>query len=112
MKTLRPFHYNERTLKPLQAAVADYPWEFIVEQCISMKGEIRNRRKLEFKIRWAGYDESNDTWEPWDHVKNNDAVQLYLYNHPNPRVRKLVNKSFIPPSERNEEESEDNMSID
>jgi hypothetical protein len=115
MSRLRPFEYDPKTLTPLQAAVADSTDEFIVQECLSMRGNPRDKRTLlEFKIRWAGYGPEDDTWEPWEFVRDCDAVQLFLYEHPNPRVRKLAKSSFVPPAQREpefeEEASEDDAS--
>ena len=98
---LRPYEYDPRTLKPLQVAVTDRPGEFLVQECLPYRGDLReNRKQLEFLIRWAGYGPENDTWEPWDHVKGNDKVLTFLYNHPLPRARRLVPKSYVPPDQR------------
>ena len=108
MSRLRPFEYDAKTLTPLQVAVTDSADEFIVQECLSMRGDTRGKRtQLEFKIRWAGYGPEDDTWEPWEFVRDCDAVQLYLYSHPNPRIRKLAKSSFIPPSNRAPEDSEE-----
>ena len=102
---LRKFEYDERTLTPLQVAVTDFPDEFIVEECLNMRGDTREKTKLEFNIRWAGYGPEDDTWEPWEYVRDSEAVQTYLFKHPHPRVRKLAKKGYLPPSERNVEYS-------
>jgi hypothetical protein len=93
---------------PIEAAVTDVPDEFIVEKCLAVKGDPRNqRRKLQFRIRWAGYDESNDTWEPWECCYNNDQVRRFLLAHPNPRFRRLVPSDYIPPKEHDIEDEGD-----
>ena len=105
---LRQYQYDERTLKPLEVAVTDVPDEFIVEKCIGMKGNPRGpKRNLKFRVRWAGYGPEDDTDEPWEHVRNNDAVLTYLLNHPNPRVNRLVPPGYTPPHLREAEEEED-----
>ena len=79
MSNLRPFLYDERTLTPLQAVVTDSLEEFVVEKVVDFCGNSHNKRSdMSFKIRWAGYGESDDTWEPWDGVKSNVAVHRYL----------------------------------
>jgi hypothetical protein len=105
---LRPFLYDERTVTPMQVALTDTLDEFVVEKILEMQGDPRTSRKaLKFKVRWAGYGPQDDTWEPWDFVKNNDQLQLFLYNNSNARIRALVNKDFIPPHLRKDNESED-----
>ena len=115
---LRQFEYDPRTLTPLQTAVTDLPDEFVVQECLSMRGDPRKRKsQLEFKIRWAGYGPEDDTWEPWEYVRDSDAVQTYLYQHPNPRVNRLLPKGYVPPEQRgddisvedNAEESDNNL---
>ena len=39
------------------------------------------RRALEFRIRWAGYDASYDTWEPWPGLRSNEVVHAYMRTH-------------------------------
>jgi hypothetical protein len=91
MSQLRPFLYDERTCTPLQAAVADTLDEFVAESVLRMRGDPRKTRKnLEFRIRWAGYPQEDDTWEPWEHCKDSQAVQAYLREHKNPRLRRLA----------------------
>jgi hypothetical protein len=88
---LRPFLYDERTCTPLQAAVADSLDEFVAEMVVGMRGNTRGKRTdLSFKIRWAGYGEADDTWEPWDHCKDSFAVQAFLRAHTEARIRRLA----------------------
>ena len=113
VSNLRPFHYDPETLNPIEEAVTDYPDEFIVQECLQMKGDPRKAKsQLFFKVRWAGYGPEDDTWEPWDHVRDNDMVHEFLYNHPSQRVRKLLPSSYIPLKEREPvvSDEEDNLS--
>jgi hypothetical protein len=91
MSQLRPFLYDERTATPLQVAVTDSLDEFVAESVIRMRGDTRSSRKdLSFLIRWAGYGESDDTWEPWEYCKDSHAVQKFLRAHSEARVRRLA----------------------
>ena len=88
---IRPFLYDERTKTPLEVALTDTLDEFVVEKVVSMHGNTRRSRKeLEFRIRWAGYGPEHDTTEPWSNVKDSFAVQSYLREHPDPRVKRLA----------------------
>ena len=91
MSQLRPFRYDERTCTPLQIAVTDTLDEFVAESVIKMRGDTRSKRSdLSFLIRWAGYGEADDTWEPWEFCKDSDAVQKFLRAHSEPRVKRLA----------------------
>jgi hypothetical protein len=99
---LRQFLHDERTLTPLQARLTDSLDEFVVEKVIEMKGDIRKSRKdLSFLVRWAGYHEFDDTWEPWAHCQGTLAVQAYLRAHPNKRVQRLATP-LKPPADNAE----------
>ena len=91
MSQLRPFLYDERTATPLHVAVTDTLDEFVAEYVIRMRGDTRGSRKdLSFLIRWAGYGESDDTWEPWEYCKDSHAVQKFLRAHSEARIRRLA----------------------
>jgi hypothetical protein len=109
---LRPFLYDERTCTPLQAALTDTLDEFVVEEVIRMRGDPRRSRKdLEFKVRWAGYGPNDDTWEPWEHCRDSDAVQQFLRAHPNRRVQRLA-KPIEAPQADEQEDANSEMSED
>jgi hypothetical protein len=91
MSLLRPFLWDERTLTPMQAAIADSLDEFVAESVLRMRGNTRGKRTdLQFLIRWAGYGEADDTWEPWEYCKDSEAVQRFLREHPERRIQKLA----------------------
>ena len=94
---MTPFLFDERTPPPAHVAATDSFDEFVVEKVIQMRGNPRGRKdQIEFKVRWAGYGEADDTWIPWKDGRSATAVQLYLRDHPNPRVRRLGMKNFDP----------------
>ena len=94
---IRPYLYDERTLLPAQVAATDSFDEFVIEKVVEMRGNPRKAKdQIAFKVRWAGYSEADDTWVSWKDGRDNTAIQLYLHNHPNERIRKLVKKGFDP----------------
>ena len=109
MTQLRPFLFDERTGTPLAAAVSDTLDEFVAEKVIKMRGDTRKKRTdLVFLIRWAGYGEADDTWEPWDHCKDSHAVQVFLREHAEKRVQRLakpIDDAFVE-IDRNAHESD------
>ncbi|MBT4362110.1 MAG: DDE-type integrase/transposase/recombinase [Candidatus Marinimicrobia bacterium] len=105
VKTLRPFLHDERTMTPLQVAVTDTLDEFVAERVVRMRGNTRRSRKdLSFLIHWAGSDDSDDTWEPWENCKDSHAVQNFLRDHKEARVRRLAKPIPALPDDLVEEE--------
>jgi hypothetical protein len=74
IKELRPFYHDPSTIDPKEIA-RHAIGEFFVDSFIDIKGD-RNpktnrffKTNLFFKVRWEGYDESYDTWEPYKELK-------------------------------------------
>lgn len=45
------------------------------------RGNRNDKTNMEFKVRWAGYDESEDSWEPWKELRNTIELHEYLRTH-------------------------------
>lgn len=83
-------------------------------------GQRKRKGTIEYKVRWSGYDEGDDTWQPADQleVEVPDVVQQYLSNRPGPRQSPRIHAAApavpaIPEEKSNEEaESEDENEVD
>jgi hypothetical protein len=71
-----PFLYDPKRTNTLKVATHDVD-EFHIEMILSHRGRFTNKRDLEFKVRWTGFDETFDTWEPWKNLR--DVSQLHDY---------------------------------
>jgi hypothetical protein len=72
--------------------------EYLVEEVLEMRGEAdpKRLRQIEFLVKWMGYDQSFNTWEPYTGLRNNVKLHEFL---------RKENKSFLIPAEhRNVEE--------
>jgi hypothetical protein len=80
---LRIFNHDDNTndtsLLPIIATDND---EFIVESIIDHTGSIKKKSQLQFRIRWKGYDEHDDTWLSYAKVKDLVALDSYIIDHP------------------------------
>jgi transposase InsO family protein len=74
---LSPFEYDPLYTDPRLVANVDKE-VFDVECILAHRGNLHRKSTLEFRVRWAGYDETSDTWEPWKHVRDNEQLHLYL----------------------------------
>ena len=80
-----PFRYNPNIVDP-DAIALHAAQEFVVEDIISLEGTKNknkryNRTNLRVKVRWQGYGESEDSWEPYTELKGNVKFLKYCQRH-------------------------------
>jgi hypothetical protein len=75
-KHLQPFEYDPAFVNPVDIA-RHANGEFVIDKIIDIRGN-RNKWKrylrtdLELLVRWSGYDESNDSWEPYKEIRKTE----------------------------------------
>ena len=74
---LRPFNYDPAYTSPLTVAQHNEQ-EFTVESIIAHRGSRNRRSSLQFKVRWAGFGETCDSWEPYKSLMHVDKLHDYL----------------------------------
>ena len=78
---LKAFKYDQMDTDPVDIARAEQN-EFLVENILEHRHDGSKRRTCyEFLVKWAGYDNSDNTWEPWEYVRDNKQLIKYLYTH-------------------------------
>jgi hypothetical protein len=77
---LKAFEYDQMKTDPLDIARKEKD-EYVVEKVLEHKGSGKTRKTLFFLIKWEGYDDSDNTWEPWEGVKDNQELLKYCYTH-------------------------------
>ena len=87
---LHPAHVHPYILDPNRTNHADVAQhatqEYIVEKILQINGHTNRKNEylktgLEFKVRWAGYSESEDSWEPYSQLKYNIKFIEYCNAH-------------------------------
>jgi len=56
------------------APVVQEPEEYVVDSII---GERSINDKIEYLVKWAGYDDKDNTWEPYEHVADTEALDRW-----------------------------------
>ena len=87
---LHPAHVHPYILDPNRTDPADVAQhvtqEYIVDKILQINGHTNRKNEylktgLEFKVRWAGYSESEDSWEPYSQLKYNIKFIEYCNAH-------------------------------
>ena len=87
IKATRPFIMDPDRVNPVEIRRRDTD-EFMVERILEhvddTPAHIRHKplkNSLQFKVRWLGYGEKHDTWEPWKTLANNICLHRYLHDN-------------------------------
>ena len=74
---LKQFQYDPTKTDPTDIARRDN-LEFFVEKIISYKGDLNKVSTLTFYVKWLGYDDTHNTFEPWKELKDNIKLHEFL----------------------------------
>ena len=89
--SLKKFEYNKDRVDPRQVAMKEAN-VFDVEKIIEHR--CKNPKRIstyEFRVRWMGYNEADDTWEPWSELRDNEFLHKYLQDH---NLQRFIPKKF------------------
>ena len=91
ISSLTKFEYDVNEVDPRLIANRDSQmWD--VEAVIAHRGDPKgSKRQLFFLIKWVGFDASQNTWEPWENVRDTAALQAYLTEK---KLRSLIPQKF------------------
>ena len=87
---LKKFIFNPIRTSPSDVARKDY-LEFFVESILSHTGNTKILSTLEFKVKWLGYDETHNSFEPWKNLRNTEQLHQYLLTQ---NLKHLIPKQF------------------
>jgi hypothetical protein len=74
---LRPFLFDPERTSPHTVAQHNEQ-EFVIESVLGHRGDRNRRSTMEFHVRWAGYGEAHDSWEPFKALLHTDKLHDYL----------------------------------
>jgi hypothetical protein len=79
-----PSNITQSDIHALAAADHD---QYVVDEIVDMKGDPKKKKSLQFLVKWKGYDNDDNTWEPYSNVRDLIALQNYLDNHPDIKIK-------------------------
>ena len=86
---MKQFLYDPNLIDPVDVARRDH-MEFFVESIVSHRGNL-NRSTIEFLVKWRDYPESENSWEPYSNLRNNEILHDYLKLK---NLHRLINKQY------------------
>ena len=92
---LQPFTYDPAYCDPRAVAMQDQQM-FAVEAIRRHRGHRARKAQMEFEVKWLGYPESDNTWEPWANLRDNRALHAYLQAQ---GMESLIPRKWIRPLE-------------
>ena len=87
---LKAFHFNPLRTDPVDIARRDY-LEFFMESIVKFKGSFDKLSSLQFLVKWLGYDETHNTWEPWKNLRKAAVLHKFLIEE---KLRNKIPKEF------------------
>jgi hypothetical protein len=78
---LKPFRFDPLNTNPLEVARKDY-LEFFIEAILKHSGTRQTKKSnLRFYIKWLGYDDDHNSWEPYSNIRDMTICHEYLRSH-------------------------------
>ena len=96
VSNISPFEYDPTRTDPLDVLNHDR-MEFVVEKIINHDGNKEIAADMRFLVRWAGYSESDDTWEPISTLRDNAFFHKYCIEN---KMRRFIPAEHNPKSKR------------
>ena len=73
---MKPFIFDPEVVDPVDIARRDR-MEFFIEKILDHRGNLSRKTEIQFLVKWFGYDEQSDSWEPYANLR--DSAQLHTY---------------------------------
>jgi hypothetical protein len=75
---IKPFRFDPLNTNPLDVARKDY-LEFFIEAILKHSGNRHSKKSnLRFYIKWLGYEEDHNSWEPYSNIRDMTVCHEYL----------------------------------
>jgi hypothetical protein len=87
---LRSYYHpaDPEQLTPFEVASRDKN-EYVIDYISDHSGDLKRKKSIDFKVHWFGYDDDEDTWEPYMNVRDTIAFERYC-SDPKNGLQKLL----------------------
>jgi len=95
ISNLSPFNYDNSRTDPKDVAMHDEQ-EFYIDAVLAHRGDRTRKKTMEFLIKWQGYSDDANTWEPFHNLRDTEQLISYLSNN---RLKSLIpaqHKNALP----------------
>ena len=86
VSSLTPFEFDPVVTDPKEVAIQDAE-EFYVESVLDHRGDKTKKTTMQFLVKWKGFPDSENSWEPWKNLIHNEILHNYLKEH---RMKSLI----------------------
>jgi hypothetical protein len=80
ISNLAPFNFDPSRTDPVKEAMNDSQ-EFLIEAILGHRGDKRRRKTMEFLVKWDGFKDSYNSWEPYEGLRDTAKLTEYLSNN-------------------------------
>ena len=87
---MKHFIFNADLADPVDVARCDY-MEFFIENVISYRGNLKRKTELELQVKWLGFDQTHNSWEPYANLRDSDQLHVFLRQN---NLLRLIPKKF------------------
>ena len=88
---MKQFKYDPEKTDPTDIARRDN-LEFYVEKIITLEGGIRKVSSLTFLVKWLGYEDTDNTYEPWSGMRDNVKLHEFLIRE---NLKNLIPRKYL-----------------
>jgi hypothetical protein len=87
---LRSYYHpaDPEQLTPFEVASRDKN-EYVIDYISDHSGDLKRKKSIDFKVHWFGYDDDEDTWEPYMNVRDTIAFERYC-SDPKNGLQKII----------------------
>ena len=79
---IRPFIYDANFVDPKDVARRDVLSTFVVASIVEHTPlNERMKSRLDFRVRWEGFEEKDDLWLPFSALRDNPSLHRYLWDN-------------------------------